>query len=172
MKTHYELSMTYAELHRRYRASGANFICWMLQEDMERRHASELPEDYYPSWNVNEDVAVIIYNKYREFVPSPDNWSIVANLGFVGNRMLIEQFGLLCLFSPNEVNEILGGVIDVESTLNTGVVPDGGWSDVAKFDMFFNNGIRPTHVYKFREHVLSVIAKNDPEAIITISCDI
>jgi hypothetical protein len=172
MKTHYEMSLTYAELHRLYRAEGANFICWMLQEEMEHRYASELPEDYDPSWQVNEDVAIMIYDKYREFVPSLDNWSIAANPGMLGNDMMIAQFGLMCLFSPNEINGILGGVIDVESTLDTGVVPDGGWSDMEKFKMFFDNGIRPTHAYKFREHILSVIAKNDPEAIITISCDV
>lgn len=171
MNTHYELSLTYAELHQLYRASGTNFICWMLQDEMAKRFTPELPADYDASWKVNEDVATIIYNKYREFVCSPDDWSIAANPGRFDHRMLIDQFGILCMFSPTEANEIIGLVIDVDSALDTGVGIEGAMSDIAKFNMFFNNGFRPTHGYKLREHVLAVIAEHDPEAIISVSCD-
>lgn len=172
MQTHFELSMTYTELYALYRDTGCSYICWSLQDALSDRFSSTVPDDYDPSWVVNEDVAGILYDKYREFVPKQDEWEISECPTLPCNQMLIQQFGIMSLFSPHEVNQTLGDVIAVDDVMDNAIPIDGDWSDGEKFKVFFDDGLAPSHVKNFRTHILGVIASNDPNGVITVTCDI
>lgn len=172
MQTHFELSMTYTELYALYRDTGCSYICWSLQDALSDRFSSTVPDDYDPSWVVNEDVAGILYDKYREFVPKQDEWEISECPTLPCNQMLIQQFGIMSLFSPHEVNQTLGDVIAVDDVMENAFPLDGDWSDAEKFKVFFDDGLAPSHVKNFRTHILGVIASNDPNGVITVTCDI
>ena len=172
MQTHFELSLTYTELYALYRDTGCSYICWSLQDALSDRFSSTVPEDYDPSWVVNEDVAMMLYDKYREFVPKQDEWEISERPTLSDNHMLIQQFGIMSLFSPHEVNQTLGDVIAVDEVMEDALPLDGDWSDAEKFKVFFDDGLAPSHVKNFRTHILGVIASNDPNGVITVTCDI
>lgn len=172
MQTHFELSLTYTELYALYRDTGCTYICWSLQDALCDRFSSTVPDDYDPSWVVNEDVAGILYDKYREFVPKQDEWEISECPTLPCNQMLIQQFGIMSLFSPHEVNQTLGDVIAVDEVMENAFPLDGDWSDAEKFKVFFIDGLAPSHVKNFRTHILGVIASNDPNGVITVTCDI
>lgn len=172
MQTHFELSLTYTELYALYRDSGCSYICWSIQDALSDRFGSSVPDDYDPSWVVNEDVAVMLYDKYREFVPKQDEWEISERPTLSCNQMLIQQFGIMSLFSPHEVNQTLGDVIAVDQIMEEAIPLNGDWSDVEKFKVFFDDGLAPSHIKNFRKHILGVIASNDPNGVITVTCDI
>lgn len=174
MQTHFELSLTYTELYALYRDTGCSYICWSLQDALNERFGSTVPDGYDPAWVVNEDVAMMLYNKYREFVPKRDEWEISECPTLSCHQMLIQQLGIISLFSPHEVNQTLGDVIAVDDAMEKAfpVTAEWEWTDAEKFKVFFEHGLAPSHVKNFRFHILGVIARNDPNGVITVTCDI
>jgi len=161
----FELSIPFAELYRSYCDEDLTYICWILGNKLERKFISEHGRRKNSgSVRINEDVAMILYKKYREVVPNKFKWDITDDT--YGHVVLMEEYGLTCMFHPLELNEMLSGAISIciEHL-------DDSLTDTEKFRSVYDESIRHSHMLNLREHILRVLTEKFPDGVLTVSAD-
>lgn len=167
MKTHIEISIPFIELYRNYCDEDLTYICWLVANKLKKQFMSDNNmSEYYDSVIINEDVAMMLYQKYREFVPSKAKWDISGHPTIPSSTRLLEEYGITCLFHPDELNEMIGDAISID---HDEIKED--LCDWEKCQRLHNDCIRHSHMMNVREHILRVISENDPNGVITVSAD-